>query len=62
MSSNVLSDRDANTHLSTAKVEDLKPKSMEYHRQMLQSRMNDERSVAPALNKQSKPLLKVPST
>ncbi|KAK8199226.1 hypothetical protein HDK77DRAFT_458218 [Phyllosticta capitalensis] len=40
MSSNVLADRDTNAQLSTMNpAEEGKPKSMEYHRQLLESRM-----------------------
>jgi hypothetical protein len=43
MSSNVLSVRDTNVQLKpTLSPEKDKPKSMEYHRQVLQSRMNNE--------------------
>ena len=49
MSANVLSARDVNTSApgngSGAQVEDGKPKSMEYHRQVLQSKMNDAEYV-----------------
>ncbi|KAK7547041.1 hypothetical protein IWX49DRAFT_573319 [Phyllosticta citricarpa] len=40
MSSNVLADRDTNAQFSTMNpVDDSKPKTMEYHRQILESRM-----------------------
>jgi hypothetical protein len=43
MSSNVLSVRDTNVQIKpTPFLEKDKPKSMEYHRQVLQSRMNTE--------------------
>jgi hypothetical protein len=43
MSANVLSDRDTNMHLKPASsTEKDQPKSMEYHRQVLQSRMDSE--------------------
>jgi hypothetical protein len=46
MSSNVLSVRDNNVQLKpTPSPEKDKPKSMEYHRQVLQSRMNNEQYV-----------------
>ncbi|KAF2824024.1 hypothetical protein CC86DRAFT_372159 [Ophiobolus disseminans] len=43
MSANVLSARDTNVQLKhTASPENDEPKSLEYHRQVLQSRMNEE--------------------
>jgi hypothetical protein len=46
MASNVLSTRDANAHIkpspSPEKTEKKEPKSLEYHRQMLASRLNEE--------------------
>ena len=43
MSANVLSDRDTNMPLKpAASSEKDQPKSMEYHRQVLQSRMDSE--------------------
>lgn len=47
MGSNVLSTRDANAHIKpTPSPEKEKPKSLEYHRQMLASRLNEEPCVA----------------
>ena len=45
MSSNVLSARDANVNMNTAQEATGKPeiKSMEYHRQVLQSKMEAEK-------------------
>jgi hypothetical protein len=43
MSTNVLSSRDTNAHLRpTPSPEKKEPKSMEYHRQMLEERMKGE--------------------
>lgn len=43
MSANVLSNRDINAQIKTTEHSDAKePKSMEYHRQVLESRMKDE--------------------
>jgi hypothetical protein len=42
MSSTVLSARDTNAQLKPISPEKGKPKSMEYHRQVLQSRISDE--------------------
>jgi hypothetical protein len=40
---NILADRDANTtmHAQPDQKENMKPKSMEYHRQVLESRLKD---------------------
>jgi hypothetical protein len=47
MSANVLSDRDTNAQVKpSASPEKEKPKSLEYHRQVLESRMNSEQYVA----------------
>lgn len=43
MSSNVLSSRDVNAQIKPTAIVDAKePKSMEYHRQVLESRMKDD--------------------
>jgi hypothetical protein len=42
MPANVLSVRDTNVQLKPTSPEKDKPKSMEYHRQVLQSRINNE--------------------
>lgn len=43
MSANVLSSRDVNAQIKPTAPSDAKePKSMEYHRQVLESRMKDE--------------------
>ncbi|KAJ4334941.1 hypothetical protein N0V95_009032 [Ascochyta clinopodiicola] len=45
MSSNVLSSRDVNAQIKPVAPSDTKePKSMEYHRQVLESRMKDEQA------------------
>ncbi|KAF2142895.1 uncharacterized protein K452DRAFT_286531 [Aplosporella prunicola CBS 121167] len=41
MSASVLSDRDTNAPMKATNVDDGKPKSMEYHRQMLESKMKN---------------------
>jgi hypothetical protein len=42
MSTNILSSRDTNAHFRPASPEKKEPKSMEYHRQMLEERMKGE--------------------
>ena len=52
MSSHVLSVRDNNAQIKpTPSPEKEKPKSLEYHRQVLQSRMDSEQYVKPAILK-----------
>ena len=40
--SNVLSARDVNAQNPATSMDDAKPKSLEYHRQVLQSRINED--------------------
>ena len=54
MSANVLSARDTNVHVKpTASPYKDKPKSMEYHRQVLESRMKTEQCVSLKLYRQT---------
>jgi hypothetical protein len=43
----VLAERDTNVPISPEKKENGKPKSLEYHRQVLESRLKEGKSVAP---------------
>ncbi|KAL2679713.1 hypothetical protein IWX47DRAFT_846220 [Phyllosticta citricarpa] len=55
MSSNVLADRDTNAQFSTMNpVDDSKPKTMEYHRQILESRMKSGQFDRPLRLEESK--------
>lgn len=54
MSANVLGMRDTNVQVKpTASPEKMKPKSMEYHRQVLESRMKNEQLASTKLYSQT---------